>query len=236
MFKYTFRIGLTVIGFIGGIWGAIIGFVSGFFIDIILLTKRQEKKITNSIDNPTNQDDEAIEPFPGALFVCALVTETIKNPKIAATHIKSIFPEYKENDWESLCRASVNADSINADFITECLAAKLKKISNEILTQKVFTVLDVVEYAWNEELGTKPSEYLSQLLCYQKKNNEIFTAYNVLGLAQNASVKEIKAAHRKLAILYHPDMTSKKKAQSNNEFVRIQKAYDIIMKAKESGN
>lgn len=232
MFKYTFRIGLTVIGFIGGIWGAIIGFVTGFFIDVMLLTKRQEKNITNSIDNPTNQVNES-EPFPGALFVCALVTETIKNPKIASTHIKSIFPEYKDNDWESLCRAAVKADSINSDFITECLAAKLKKISNEKLTQKVFTVLEVVEYAWNEELGTKPSEYLSQLLCYQKTNDELVTAYNVLGLSQNASVKEIKAAHRKLAILYHPDMASKKKAQSNNEFVRIQKAYDIIMKEKD---
>ena len=55
--------------------------------------------------------------------------------------------------------------------------------------------------------------------------------YATLGLTWGASVTEIKAAYKKLAVQYHPDLqqgkVSQKKAQET--FQRIQRAYEILM-------
>ncbi|MCD0460896.1 DnaJ C-terminal domain-containing protein [Roseiconus lacunae] len=50
--------------------------------------------------------------------------------------------------------------------------------------------------------------------------------YQILGVSRNASKDEIKKAHRKLALKYHPDKNPGKDAQ--DRFKRIQEAYDVL--------
>ena len=50
--------------------------------------------------------------------------------------------------------------------------------------------------------------------------------YQILGVSQNASKDEIKKAHRKLAIKFHPDKNPGKDA--HDRFKRIQEAYDVL--------
>lgn len=50
--------------------------------------------------------------------------------------------------------------------------------------------------------------------------------YQILGVSRNASKDEIKKAHRKLALKYHPDKNPGKDAQER--FKRIQEAYDVL--------
>lgn len=50
--------------------------------------------------------------------------------------------------------------------------------------------------------------------------------YQILGVAKTASKDEIKKAHRKLAIKFHPDKNPGKDAQER--FKRIQEAYDVL--------
>ncbi len=50
--------------------------------------------------------------------------------------------------------------------------------------------------------------------------------YQTLGVARNASKDEIKKAHRKLAIKFHPDKNPGKDSQE--KFKRIQEAYDVL--------
>ena len=50
--------------------------------------------------------------------------------------------------------------------------------------------------------------------------------YQTLGVSRNASKDEIKKAHRKLALKFHPDKNPGKDAQ--NRFKRIQEAYDVL--------
>jgi curved DNA-binding protein CbpA len=54
--------------------------------------------------------------------------------------------------------------------------------------------------------------------------------YASLGVANNASAADIKAAYRKLALKYHPDKVSDdaQKEINTQEFHKIQKAYDVI--------
>jgi len=54
-------------------------------------------------------------------------------------------------------------------------------------------------------------------------------AFTVLGVAPGASPEDIKAAFRKLAVLFHPDALSgldeKKKREAGEAFIRIERAY-----------
>ena len=51
--------------------------------------------------------------------------------------------------------------------------------------------------------------------------------YQVLGISRDASKGEIKKAHRKLALKYHPDKNPDDKVAADN-FKRVQEAYDVL--------
>src|SRR5205085_11118410 len=51
--------------------------------------------------------------------------------------------------------------------------------------------------------------------------------YDTLGLSKTASVDEIRKAHRKLVLKYHPDRNKDNK-QAEARFKEIQEAYDVL--------
>lgn len=53
--------------------------------------------------------------------------------------------------------------------------------------------------------------------------------YQILGVDRNATEKEIKAAYRRLARKYHPDMhTGEDKAKAEETFKKINEAYEVL--------
>ncbi len=58
--------------------------------------------------------------------------------------------------------------------------------------------------------------------------------YQVLGISRNATDEEIKKAYRNLSRRYHPDanVNNPNKAQAEEKFKEVQRAYDDIMKVK----
>jgi curved DNA-binding protein CbpA len=52
--------------------------------------------------------------------------------------------------------------------------------------------------------------------------------YKVLGLARNASDKEIEKAYKKLALKHHPDKNPDRKEQAEEEFKKLNEAYDVL--------
>lgn len=61
--------------------------------------------------------------------------------------------------------------------------------------------------------------------------------YQVLGVAQNADMEEIKKAYRKLSRIYHPDanINNPNQAQAEAKFKEIQAAYRQITQERERG-
>lgn len=54
--------------------------------------------------------------------------------------------------------------------------------------------------------------------------------YEVLGVGRDASAKDIKAAYRKLARKWHPDLHTgkKKKDEAEEKFKQINEAYEVL--------
>jgi curved DNA-binding protein CbpA len=57
--------------------------------------------------------------------------------------------------------------------------------------------------------------------------------YQLLGIAPNASTKEVKVAFRKLAKIYHPDVNENLENKSDEQFKDIQLAYSTLLDAKK---
>src|SRR5712691_10258040 len=56
--------------------------------------------------------------------------------------------------------------------------------------------------------------------------------YELLGVARKASAKDIRAAFRKLARKYHPDLNPGDKS-SEEKFKQLQEAYDVLSDSKK---
>ena len=56
--------------------------------------------------------------------------------------------------------------------------------------------------------------------------------YEVLGLSENASEAEIKAAYRKLALKWHPDKfatkSQKEREEANQKMKEVNQAYEVL--------
>ncbi|MDB5172769.1 MAG: DnaJ protein [Phycisphaerales bacterium] len=59
--------------------------------------------------------------------------------------------------------------------------------------------------------------------------------YDVLGVSKTASADEIRKAHRKLALKYHPDRNKNNK-ETEERFKEIQEAYDVLSDASKRTN
>ncbi len=55
--------------------------------------------------------------------------------------------------------------------------------------------------------------------------------YDILGVSRNASLEEIKAAYRKLAVEWHPDRN--KSSQAEEKFKEINEAYEVLSDPKK---
>ena len=57
--------------------------------------------------------------------------------------------------------------------------------------------------------------------------------YEVLGVALNANLDDIKKAYRKQALVWHPDKHMDNKEEANKKFLEIQDAYETLSNDQE---
>lgn len=222
----------AVIGVIGGIFGLLAGLACGAFVELVVNRIREEKKLRTAVADGVLSDG-AEEPFLGAAYVCALGVYSQGDAETVAIQAKKIFGGQFPADWQTLCRAAGNPSEINGDFITECLASVIlrKRKSAELPADEfplkaIFGFLQTTELHWDKTMrGAKPSEYLARLLDYTVVSDEMAAAYKMLELETDASIDEVKSAHRRLAAQFHPDSAD----GDTERFQQIQAAYELLV-------
>ncbi|WP_210119997.1 J domain-containing protein [Treponema parvum] len=212
----------TAIGCLAGLWGVLCGFLTGAIFDRILIGFLEERRLRKILDEGRFVSI-LNESFPGAFYVAALTVFCLHDMENSVYQLKSVFG--KKEDWYIFCRAAYTAKELNGDLLVECLAASIKKssenkkekidfvcahgqddVSISVIVHDVFRLLSAAEFLWDEKLrGEKPSHYLAELLNYTYVSDEIAAAYRVLGLNPGADIKKVRTAHRRLAAKFHPD-------------------------------
>ena len=80
-----------------------------------------------------------------------------------------------------------------------------------------------------EEIGKRGNSKQEREFRDHVTNNDLPNYYEILGIKSNASAEEIKKNFRELAKKTHPDKT---KENSEQEMIKINKAYEILSDAK----
>ncbi len=227
--KYGFVLFCTACGAAAGPGGASAGFAAGAFTTLIVIRVRKEKEWTRAVAQGTFSGIQG-EPFPGALYICALTVDCLGDSAEAARLVKNAFGTEYRADWHSLCRSAAAAGQLNSDLLVECLAHSIRKNGDRFpsaMIRRIFTLLGAAEFSWNKKQETeRPSQYLAELLDYHYVSDELSAAYDVLGLPSDATIEQVKAVHRKLAAEYHPDSC----AAGGEIFLRVQAAYEFILR------
>jgi len=71
-----------------------------------------------------------------------------------------------------------------------------------------------------------PEAVLRDWFCSQQRPGETPTLYATLGIKRDAAPYEVRAAHRRLALQWHPDRCSEPDAAK--QFICIQRAYEVL--------
>ena len=231
MRRYGCVIICAAAGSFAGCWGFAAGLASGLFLSLILKRISDETGWKKALE----QGSASIvpgEPFPGSLYICALVVCSLGDYREAARLMKNTFSAQYHVDWNSFCRVACQAQPLNSDLLIECLANIIGKNETEFtpeVIKRIFVLLDTAEFSWDEKQESgKPSRYLAELLDYRHVSDELAAAYCVLGLASDATMKQVKAAHRKLAARSHPDRSGGMTTDADS-FFRVQAAYEFIL-------
>jgi hypothetical protein len=237
--QHKFLLCGLVVGLFGGFWGILLGLMVGFFGDRLFERTNNDNAIIKKIADPYKlKEKEKCESFEGCLLVCAIAFNDTGNVQTVTDKLQLYLGKEYPADYGAMCVLAQKAGNTNSDILVECLASKLKKNNDERLLELIFKLFTTLEYGWDDRVANRPSGYLAELLNYTKvvKTEEKDMAYLILGVKPDASVKEIKDAHRKLVRQYHPDtlkgLTEEQKKLAEEAFMRIQKAFEEVMKKK----
>lgn len=234
----------AIVGLPAGFWGFFLGLGVGAFVTLILKRKKDAEQLRIAIENPGCQ--QTGEVFPESVVIAGLAVFCYHDVNMAASQMRACFGDLYTIDWETVCRSAENAETLNGDLLTECLAAKLRRLENSkktdinssvcdysILVERIFKMLAVAEMGWKvKDRGNPPSRYLAELLQYSPVSDEVATACLVLGVKPDDSESTVKKAYHEMVQLYHPDtvrsLSAEQQQIAGEAFLRIQKAYEVL--------
>ena len=109
-----------------------LGAIVACFIPIIRSVQNENKFKKVLLNDIPYADVSKGEPFPGALFVGALLVYIYGNSADADQGMKYAFSKSFHGEWGTYCRAAEGLHSaLNGDLLVEQLVASLKKAKAE---------------------------------------------------------------------------------------------------------
>lgn len=233
-----------------GIFGAIFGFFIGFMLDQIRLVSGYTRINMNKfceqafavMGHVAKADGRVSEHEIG--FAEELMREIgLHNNQIQSRIMREQFLFGKSSDF-NLNQALINIRTIcqQAPYMYEVFLEVLIKVAladGEISTAELKILHHVREQIGLSLDDFKRIEARSRVEFAGGGNiteNDTKAAYKTLGLSEDASMKEIKRAYRRLINIHHPDKVSAKNASpeelkaANDKTRSINKAYETMKK------
>jgi DnaJ like chaperone protein len=232
-----------MIGAMGGIIGAAIGLVMGYLVQELVSQLYTDTAVRRYLENPGRS--AFYEGEPGAAAYCALgiyivfqetcedeglfIEQVVLNAAEAFPRGRKLLPLL-----ELFCRlAASRRRYLNPDLLAESLCARRKSRGDLPKLGERLESLALNKTSQGE------AAYIRSVLDPAYKpgtpEREAEDPWTVLGLKPGTPQEKVKAAFRKLAIRYHPDVVQNldKKGRENATltFITIKEAYRAIMRA-----
>ena len=136
--KHVCLLAGIILGCFGGLWGILVGTLTGVFIELLLKRRREDINLIKSFENPASVSGNQIpEPFDGAFFIAGLTMFCVGNPAVAAENLRHFFgctvddclasdegcknekhfslskslQDERVIDWETICRAAGSTEN-----------------------------------------------------------------------------------------------------------------------------
>lgn len=230
---------LVVLGIIFfGFRGAIIGYLIG-----VLLEKSSWTSKTSF------QPEQKVSPADFELNLLSLASLVIKaDGKVSQTELDYVrmyfvraYGKERANATFRLFNEVVKKREISASNIASYLRQRTRYETRLQIIHFLFNIADADGRVSDPEvniineisgyLGVYPNDFISIKAMFFKNPD---SAYKILEVERNASISEIKAAHRKMVKKYHPDklqhLDEAHRKGGEEKFKKVQEAYEEIRK------
>lgn len=233
---------LVILGFIIFRFpGAIIGYLIGSFL---------ESNSNRPSFNPY-QSSRQVTPADFELNLLSLASLVIKaDGKVSQTELDYVrmyfvqaYGKERANATFRLFNEVIKKREISAVKIANYLRQRTRYESRLQIIHFLFSIADADGHVSEAEIrmineisgymGVYPDDFSSIKAMFFKNPD---SAYKILEIDKNASVSEIKAAHRKMVKKYHPDklqhLDEAHRRGGEEKFKKVQEAYEQIRREK----
>lgn len=242
----SFRIIGAFIGFFSsGIFGAVVGFLIGSYIDNAY-SGNEDTFVNNGFQS--NQQQVHPQDFKNSLLI--LIAAVMKADGVAMKSeldlVKSMLlrtygeeqsrqmllklRDYlkQEHNLTEVCRNLRNRMSYSPRLELVHILFRISRADGQISDAEVQLIQHVAT-----QLGISTPDYLSLRAMFVES---VDSDFKILDVSTSATEEEVKKAYRKLAMRFHPDrlqgLSENEKKSAEEKFIRVQKAYDNIKRKK----
>jgi DnaJ like chaperone protein len=246
----NFRIIGAFIGFFSsGIFGAVVGFIIGSYIDNAYTGTDQSSNNYTSAGRTTNHHgNQHPGDFKNSLLI--LIAAVMKADGVAMKSelnlVKSMLVrtygeeqsrdmllklrDYLKEDHNlyEVCRNLRNRMGYSPRLELVHILFRISQADGQISEAELTIIQQVAS-----QLGISTPDYLSLRAMFVES---VDSDYKILDVSTSATEEEVKKTYRKLAMRFHPDrlqgLSENEKKSAEQKFIRVQKAYENIKRKK----
>ncbi len=236
----------TLVGVLGGVWGVIIGAGLGFLADLVLVDVRVARACERYLTS-----GNAPRWLPRSLPRAGAVARFAAGPAVLSHRESLTLSRQIESERSGVQSARISERMIVAgasvDLTRDQLTARMTESAREEQEETLRRVWEVLEAnAVSREAYLRlrdVAEALTLTPAFIRNELQVPSRLppaecKLLGVPRDATLADVRSAYRALAAQFHPDasggLSEEERRSSEQAFIRIQLAYERLVKEFES--